>query len=60
MTTSFDPGNQEDSLALEIESEANAPDAISRSKPQFLHIRVAGAFESMGARLAKVGAELVG
>ncbi len=41
--------DEKDSLALRVESESNAPNAIIGIKSQLLHVRVAGAFQSIDA-----------
>jgi hypothetical protein len=42
-----------------VESKGNAPNAIISNKSQFLHVRVAGAFQSIDARPPELRTKLV-
>jgi hypothetical protein len=42
-----------------VESKGNAPNAIISNKSQFLHVRVAGAFQSIDARPPDLRTKLV-
>src|SRR4051794_17691786 len=50
--------NQKDGSPFRVEREGQAPDTVSRVKPQLLHIRVEGAIERIGARSAESRTEL--
>ena len=46
----FIPRNEQDCLALRVEGEGYSPFAISRTEPQFLHVRVARAVQRVNPR----------
>lgn len=49
---------QQHGLALWVEGECHAPDAIISVKPQLLHIRMTGAIESVDPRPAELRSKL--
>ena len=55
----FIAGNEQDRLPLRVEGESHPSFAIRRAEAQFLHVRVAGSVQGIGAGAPQLRPELL-